>query len=270
MPRRRRRTPDVRRLALAMRAPGNDSRTWVSAGRIDEDAEAIHFDAGVGWLVDVTFYGSGLEDGESQPCRVLSVGAPGQGRGEYIPPAAGAELLVVLPAGDPEAGPVALGYLTNEDDGHPPATVNELPIVAEATVSTAEAVSPYDTEIKVSPHNRREQYEGDRFVQARNQVLEAADLLKLATRDAAQSYVRGERFVQALNGWIDAVTSYVTANGEADLLVYAAVNLLAPLSIPPDKIQAVATAVAESEAQKTGFQAAAVEGDALSSRIKGD
>lgn len=261
------RTIDARRLGEAVRAP---AQTWVSAGRIDDDPEAIHFDAGVGWLVDVTFYGSGLEDDEGRPCRVLSMGAPGSGRGEYIPPAPGAEVLVALPAGDPEAGPIALGYLTNEDDAHPPETVNGLEVTPEATTSGPLSVSPFDTEIVVSPHNRREQYAGDRFSQARGHVLEAAEQVKLALRDAVQSYVRGERFVQVLNGWIDAVTSYVTANGEADLLVYAAVNALVPGSITPDQIQAVVDAIAESETRKTAFQSAAVAGDALSSRIKGD
>lgn len=267
---RRRRTPDVRRLAAAMRAPGNDPRTWVSAGRIDQDPDAIHWDSGVGWVVDVTFYGSGLEDDEGRPCRVAGLGAPGQGRGEYIPPTPGAELLVAVAAGDVEAGPVVVGYLTNEDDAHPPATVNGLNIQADLTTSTLTEVSPYDTEIVSSPHHRREEYALDRHSQARNQILEAAQQVKLALRDAAQSYVRGERFVQALNGWIDAVTSYVTANGEADLLVYTALNLLAPGTILPDKIQAVLQAIAQSEAQRVGFQSAAVAGDALSARIKGD
>lgn len=270
MGRRRARTPDAQRIGKAVSHPGIDPRTWVSAGRIDDDPDAVHFDAGVGWIVDVTFYGSGLEDDEGRPCRLSAGGPGGQGFGEYIPPHAGAEVAVTLPAGDLENGPVAVAYLTNEDDGHPPATINDLPIAADATTSTPLAVSPYDTEFKRSPHNRREQYDGDRHVQARNQIIEAADQLKLALRDAAQSYVRGERFVEVLNGWIDAVTSYVSANGQADLLIYAAVNLLAPGTLLPDQIQAVVDAIAETEVRKGAFQAAAVEGDALSSHIKGD
>lgn len=164
--RRRGRTPDVRRLAEAMKAPGNDPRTWVTAGRIDDDPDAVHFDPGVGWIVDVTFYGSGLEDDTGRPCRVAGLGAPGQGRGEYIPPTPGAELLVVVPGGDVQAGTVAVGYLTNEDDGSPPTTVNGLPIEAELSVSTPLAVSPFDTEIVSSPHNRRADYGGSWVVQS--------------------------------------------------------------------------------------------------------
>jgi hypothetical protein len=93
--------------------------------------------------------------------------------------------------------------------------------------------------------------------------------VKLASRDAAQSFVRGERFVQVLNAWIDAVSSYVQANGTADAKIYAAVNILAPASVSPQEIADVAAAVLEVPLQKTAFQAAAVEGDALSAKVKG-
>jgi hypothetical protein len=131
-------------------------------------------------------------------------------------------------------------------------------------------VSPFDTEIVSSSHHRREEYAGDRHIQAKSQIIEATETVKLAVRDALQSYVRGERFVEALNGWIDAVTKYVTKNGEADLAVYTALNLLAPGSITPDQIGAVVAAIVQSEDQRARFQAAAVAGDALSARIKGD
>lgn len=266
---RRRPTIDVPRLAAALQRPGIDERTWVTAGRIDDDPEAILFDPGIGWLVDVTFYGSDVESEDGHPCRVLSQGA-GNGAGEYLPPPIGTEVIVEFPGGDPDSGAVVVGYATNEADCRPPASVNDLPINAELQASSSIAVSPYDTEFKVSPHHRREQYALDRHVQARNQILEAAELVKLATRDAGQSFVRGERFVQALNGWIDAVSSYVSANGTADGLVYLAVNALAPGSVTPAQIAAVTLARTQTAAQKTAFQSAAVVGDALSARIKGD
>jgi hypothetical protein len=267
MPRRPR--IDVPRLAEALTRPGIDSRTWTTLGRIDEDPDAILFDPGIGWIVDVTFYGSDVESDDGHPCRVLSQGA-GNGAGEYIPPPLGTEVVVEFPGGDPDFAAVVVGYASNEADCRPPATVNDLPINADASASSALQVSPYDTEFKVSPHHRREHYALDRHVQARNQIIEAGQLLKLAIRDAAQSYVRGERFVQALNGWIDAVSSFVSNNGQADVLIYAAVNLLAPGTIPPNTITAVVNAIAQVAAQKTAFQTAAVAGDALSSRIKGD
>ena len=266
---RRRPTIDVQRLGEAVSRPGIDPRTWTSAGRIDNDPDAVRFDPGVGWIVDVAFYGSALEGDNEAPCRVLSQGA-GDGFGEYYPPPVGAEVLVEFPGGDPELGAVVTGYLTNEGDAKPPTTVNGLPLAAEALASTLLAISPYDTEFKVSPHHRREEYALDRHVQARNQIIEASGTLKLALRDAAQSYVRGERFVQALNGWIDAVSSFIQANATADALVYAAVNTLAPGSITPAQITAVANAAVQVPAQKTLFQTAAQAGDALSSRIKGD
>lgn len=149
---------DVRRLGAAIAYPGIDSRTWVTAGRVDQ--EGIHWDAGVGWIIDVKPYGGALEDSEGMPVRVLSTGPGGSGFGEYIPPSLEAEVLLALPEGDPESNPVLVGYLTNEDDSHPPSEVTGLPIVADLTTSSDAAVSPFDTEIKRSPFNRRQEWAG--------------------------------------------------------------------------------------------------------------
>ncbi len=264
------RTPDVARMGLAVSYPGIDPRTWVSSARVDDDADALTWDATCGWIADVSFYGSALDGETETPCRVLSNGPPGAGFGEYIPPVPNCEVLVVMPDGDPEVGPLVVGYATNESTCKPPIEINGIPIDGELLSSTPLRVSPFDTEFKKSPHHRREEYALDRHIQARNQILEAGEQVKLALRDAAQSFVRGERFVEVLNGWIDAVSSYVSANGKADALVYAAVNALAPGSITPQDIADVATAVVEVPAQKAAFQSAAVAGDALSERIKGD
>jgi hypothetical protein len=270
MPRRPLRTPDVARLGLAVSFPGIDPRTWASAARVDNDPEALRWDDTCGWIADVGFYGGALDGDSESPCRVWSGGPPGSGFGEYIPLEPNCEVLVVIPEGDPEANPVVVGMLTNESTCAAPKTINELPIDGELRTSSAERVSPFDTEIKRSPYHRREEYAQDRHVQARNQILEAAEQVKLALRDADQSFVRGERFVEVLTAWIDAVSAFVKADGAADAKIYAAVNLLAPGTVTPQEIQAVATAVLEVPVQQTAFKAAAVAGDALSSRIKGD
>jgi hypothetical protein len=266
--RRRPATPDARRLAEAVKQPGIDPRTWVSVGRIDNDPDAMRYDPELGWVVDVAPYGSDIEGDSEIPCRVISPGA-GDQQGEFLPPTRGAEVVLVFPGGDPEASPLCVGYCSNGDACRAPSAVNDLPIDPDTTSSTDATVSPLDTEIKVSPHHRREHYALDHHDQARNQVLEAAEQVKLASRDAAQSFVRGERFVQVLNTWIDAVSSYVQANGAADAKIYAAVNTLAPGSVTPQEIADVAAAVLEVPLQKTAFQAAAVEGDALSAKVKG-
>lgn len=197
---RRARTIDARRLAQALAPP---ALTWVSPGRVDDDPEALTFDPGVGWIVDVTFYGSGLEDDTGRPCRILSAGAPGAGRGEYLPPVKGAEALVVVPAGDPEAGPVVVGWLTNEEDAQPPATVNGLPIVADLLASTPVTVSPYDTEIVSSPHNRRQDYGGA-------WVLDSADI-RLGGDTGLELALRGETTVANTNELLQALAAFAAA-----------------------------------------------------------
>lgn len=158
MPKRRSAPVDVQRLGAAVSRPGIDPRTWVTMGRVDDDPDAAHWDATAGWVVDVTFYGSDLEGGDGLPCRVASQGA-GDGYGEFIPPSQDAEVVVVLPGGDPEQLPVIVGYASNEGGGGAaPTSVTGLPIDGEAPATTAAVVSPKDAEIKVSPHGRREQY----------------------------------------------------------------------------------------------------------------
>lgn len=263
-------TVDARRIGVAVGYGGIDPRVWASAARIDDDAEAFRWDEGAGWVVDVSFYGTELDGETETPCRVLTTGPAGAGYGEYLPPVRGCELLVVLPDGDPESNPVVTGYLRNSETCGPPVTINGLPIEPEAVTSSLLVVSPFDTEIKRSPYNRREEYALDRHVQARNQIIEAAEQVKLALRDADQSYVRGERFVQVLTAWIDAVSEFVKADGAADAKIYVAVNLLAPGTVSPTEIAAVAAAVVAVPTQQAAFKAAAVAGDALSERIKGD
>lgn len=267
---RRRRSWDVERIAEAVSRPGIDPRTWGSSSRIDDDPEALNYLPSSGWVVDVTFHGSDLDGQNQVPARVINLGPPGDGYGEYIPPDPDCEAAVLVPGGDPENGPIVLGYLTNEDGCAPPAEINQIPIDAEAESSSGSAVSPYDTEFKRSPHHRREEYALDRYVQARNHVIEAAEQVKLALRDPQQSFLRSEAFTDSLQGWVDAVTEFVTANATADLKVYAAVNGLAPGSILPNEIKAVADAAVEVPAAKAAYEATLTEGESFSAKIKGD
>lgn len=264
---RTRRVFDVERLAESLERP-EWTTPWISMARVDEEPDAVRWDQDHGWVVDVTFFGGELDQEGEIPCRVLSPGLGCDGYGEFSPPDLSCEVAVAQPDG--LDSPVILGSACNADGGRPPDSVNGLPISGEAAVSTAATVSPYDTEFRRSPHNRREHYDGDHWDQAANQVLEAAELVRLATRNAGQSFVRGERFVEVLGVWMQAVTDFVQANATADAAVYAAVNGLAPGSIPPTNITEVATAAGTVPAAREAFDAAAVEGDALSARIKGD
>ncbi len=208
---------DVERVRAAIGAP-DPGQTFTAAARIEDPTDAIHFDPQSGWIVDVSFYGGPLDGEKEVPVRVLSKGPGGDGFGEYIPPARGAEVLIGIPEGDVEANPVMIGYLTNEDGDKPPTQINGLALATEAPASTPLAVSPHDTEIKRSPHNRREQYDGARTVQATSHVLKAdqptAGVL-LGSETAAKSFLLGEDLVTNLIAVVDQLLILVQTGGNS-------------------------------------------------------
>lgn len=205
---RKRKHWDVRRVAEAVRSPGIDPRTWTTAGRIEETA----WDPALGWVVNVRAYGSELE-GVELTCRQASALA-GVDAGEYLPLLKGAEVLVSLPDGSTEdMEPLVVSGLTNEEDAAP-TTVNGLPINGETQTSTPAAVSPYDTEIKVSPHGRREQYAKARTVQALQHVLKADQAtlgVLLGSEDADASFLKGEDMVAKLIEIIDQLVTLISS-----------------------------------------------------------
>lgn len=223
---------DVRRLGQAIAYPGIDSRTWATAGRVEEGG--IHWDAGIGWIIDVKPYGGQLEDPEGMPVRVLSTGPGGSGFGEYIPPSVEAEVLVVLPEGDPESNPVLVGYLTNEDDSHPPSTVTGLPIGADLTTSNDATVSPYDTEIKRSPFNRREEWAGKYVGQVKSWTL-ITDAIVLGGVVGAEPALLGQTTVDNTNELLQALNQLAAS--------------LSGLSGPLAPLQAIGLSLTEALAQ---------------------
>ena len=205
--------PDVLRIGMAVSQKGIDPRVWVTTARVEEDPEAVRWVPKLGWIADVTFTG-GVLDGESEiPCRVAGY-VQGNGSGAFIPLEPGCEVNVLVNGGTAEESPVIIGRINNMGGCEAPDTVNGLPIVPGSTSdeSTDTSVSPFDTEIVVSPNNRREEYKGDTFHQSRSHVLETdepIDSLCLGSRDADQHYVRGEDFIDALiDGVQDLIASY--------------------------------------------------------------
>ncbi len=131
---RTRRTIDVGRLREAMSAPGADPRSWVVLARVDDDPDAIRWEPGTGWLVDVTV-GSGELAGEDMiVCRVGS-GLGGTSH-ESRPVPRGAEVVVVFPAGDPNVSPVIIDYVHNPTDSAVPSEVNGTPVDEARALST--------------------------------------------------------------------------------------------------------------------------------------
>lgn len=208
----RKRHWDVSRIREAVAGAGIDPRTWNTAARITE----VFWDDAIGWITVVKAYGSSLEGIELE-CRQASALA-GAGAGEYLPLTVGAEVLVTLPAASTDdLEPIVASGLTNEEDPAP-TEVNGLPINGDLSASSLAAVSPFDTEIKVSPFARREQYAKARVVQAASHVLKA-DLptasVQLGSEDADASFVLGENLVKQLITIVDALVNLVQTGGNS-------------------------------------------------------
>lgn len=114
---------DFGRLREAIAGPGIDPRTWVTTGRVDNDPEALRWEPPFGWVADVTFTGGALDGDGPNPCRVASWLA-GAGNSAAPPPLLGAEVLVVVPEGNPNANPVIVGAMHGGDGNEAPTSVN--------------------------------------------------------------------------------------------------------------------------------------------------
>lgn len=204
---------DAKRIGKAVSFPGIDPRTWISAARVELDPDSLRWDAALGWVVDVRAYGGELEGETDIVCRVASA-LGGPGAGAYAPPILDAEAIVALPSGDPEVNPVVLGWLNSEGGNEAPATVNGLPIVGELETSTPLSVSPFDTEIHVSPHALRSERAGLEHRQAASHVIagdDAMDAVLLGSEDASAPFVKGDGLVTQLDTFITALLTALAA-----------------------------------------------------------
>lgn len=271
--------PDVLRMGRAMRQPGIDPRTWSTSGRIDPEGDSIRWDSELGWVVDVIGFGGGFEQ------ETLTAKVAMNNPFEYVPLLKDCEVHVSVPEGEATGNPAILGTLHNDDGCEAPGVVTGMDVdgVSETTPldsafdSKSGTISPYDNELKFTPHNRREEYGGDHVDVAANQVLEAVDQVRLATRLATQSYVRGENFLAYLDPYLNSIVAYIEASSAANLKVYAAINGLASGSVSPDEIAAVKAAVSAitetvgNGGTKATYDVAVDEpGVVLSERIKGE
>lgn len=105
-------TPDVSRIAAAVRGPGIDSRTWVAVAAVT----ACQVDADEGTFVDVV-----LLTGTSRRKEVARVGCAyaGPGFGLHTPLQVDDEVLVEAPDGDPDNGLVVTARLHSASDPPP-------------------------------------------------------------------------------------------------------------------------------------------------------
>lgn len=192
-------------LSRAFTRPGIDPRAWNCTGRIGE--ESAYWDASAGWIVDVDVYGGPLDGNAGMVCRVSSL-STGSGYGVFLPPLSSAEVIVQITDGEPDANPVVIGTLSNQDDMVAPTSVCSLPIDPLGDSSTLVSVSPYDTEIWKSPHNFRGEWEGGYHATAKEIILEGGTI-KLGTL-AISPVAKGDTLKEALLLYIDSVAD-VTA-----------------------------------------------------------
>ena len=176
---RKRKKFDAARAGQAVAYPGIDPRSWVALGRIENDPDAVRWLPRSGWVADVTLQGGAVDGQEETPCRVAAQ-MRGSENGEFLPPAPDCEVAVVIPSGNTEEAPAIVGYFSNGGGCEPPTTVNGLPINPDVPTSVPmTTVSPFDTEIKVSPYNRQEEYAQSWTLQAQIVMLQSLGLLTL-------------------------------------------------------------------------------------------
>jgi hypothetical protein len=248
--------PDVLKMGRAMRQPGIDPRVWATGGRIIDEENTARWDADLGWVVDIRGYGSGLE-GEEIRARVTNPSPY-----EFLPPEAGCEVTVIVPEGEVDGIPSVVGFLNNADGCEAPGSVHGLDVdgsvdeTAAAFDAPSGVISPYDTEFKVSPFNRREEYEGYRFIKAPGFVWEG-DQLRIGSRDADEPFVKGNAHSANLSALVDALDVFakaLTKIVDAKLVVTTTASPLA---------EALTLAI-------EAFKMELTEGADLSSKIKGE
>jgi hypothetical protein len=204
---------DAERIAEAVGRPGIDPRAWVTLGRSDSSPEARRYDPDVGWIVDVAAYGSAVH-GTVLPCRVAS-GWPGlAGYGDIRPPGPDEEIVVLLPGGDPDEDPIAIGVVANGDGGGPPEMVAGRAVIAEGTTAPGGPIAATDCEFSKSPYSRVEEHEGERHLRARFVTVEATMPLaglRLGSPLAHRPIASANELVSLLGSLIDEIVKLATS-----------------------------------------------------------
>lgn len=105
-----RRTGDPSRIASLASRPGIDTRVWLHYAVVED----VGFDANEGVFADIRFLPDGRPD-----CAIVGACYAGNGFGMYAPLAVDDVVLVAVPAGDTDAGPVIIARLWNGTDKPP-------------------------------------------------------------------------------------------------------------------------------------------------------
>jgi len=226
---------DFNRIAKGLSRPGIDPRSWVVMARVDNDPDAIVWDATIGWIVDVTF----LDGDGPVTCRVVS-DAQGQAAGSIRPVRPDSLVLVLIPTGDPNYDAIIVGELHDADANIAPTTINTDAITEEFAASTH--IDAFPTE--------------DLDQEWANVRITASTQMILGVPLADQSYVRGDDYADALDAFADALDAFAQAIAVAPVNIAGAVVALDPASLTLFQ-----TAISQYKAARTTY---------LSTRIKGD
>lgn len=168
--------------------------------RVDDADDAVRWDPPRGWLVDVTVVGGALDGEGPIPCRVAWAYA-GSDAGTSEPVERGVLVACVLPEANLNGSPVIVGVLPTPDMAAP-TSVNGEDIDADFAKAT---------HFRVSPRNYEAQYGSKWRTKVTDEAKLLAQALKLADDDAAQSYMRGEDYADALDRFIDATDQFAQA-----------------------------------------------------------
>jgi hypothetical protein len=204
---------DVERIAEAVSRPGIDPRAWITLARTEAGSDARRYDPDNGWIVDAVAYGSAVH-GNSLPCRVASAWPGLAGYGEFRPPADDEEIVVVLPGGDPDEDPIAIGVVANGDGGGPPETVAGRQVNPTGTTTPGGPIAATDCEFSKSPYSRVEEHEGERHFRARWITIEATTPLaglKLGSNTATHPVAKADELSNAIGQLVTALNTCFAA-----------------------------------------------------------
>lgn len=252
MPGNRKPSIDWSGIADAVRSPGIDTRSWIALARIDNDPDAIRWDDKLGWIVDVTVHGGPLDQEGPIACRVANALSTA-GSVASCPVHRNDEVLVELPVGDPNAGPVIVGRLNNK----------ELPVPGEVNGYTLDEAFALANLVLRTMHGLQVQLDGDAQVQAANWQLMGGKIYwgGAPNEQPTEPVIKGQAYTDALNDWEAAVGAFAQSVTTWSTAVASA---LGSLGAPVPNVDVVTNA-AKLQAATQQFSAAATQ--ALSRKV---
>lgn len=206
---------DLGRLSAAAQRPGIDPRVWITLALVKE----VGFDAEQGIFVDVQLQPSG----ELETC-FLGAAYAGAEFGMYAPVQVDDMVLVAVPSGDPNHGPVIISRMWDAGD-KPHADMN-----GTGGAASDNMVLRLKSGAKLLIRTSGDGGEVDIQVEGgANLLLRAGNQVRM--QDASQSFVRGEDYRTALGNFLTGTNVVMTAIGTFATAVGVAVPAVAAAAV---------------------------------------